>query len=93
MNADRKSVTEQLVSWICGSSIHNRIRDECCPDFSCCGQTIWPIETRLRFAKAHLEGDYKTEEHMLMMSIGGMVANEFPTKKIHIAGDDSSVTQ
>jgi hypothetical protein len=27
---------EQLVNWMSGTSIHNKIDDECCPDFTCC---------------------------------------------------------
>lgn len=26
----------QMVKWAMGEPYHNRIDDECCPDFSCC---------------------------------------------------------
>ncbi len=41
---------EQLDAWVDGRSIHNKARDECCPDFSCCFEkAAAPIEERLLF--------------------------------------------
>jgi len=31
---------EQLIDWMNGISKHNLIDDECCPDFSCCVNTL-----------------------------------------------------
>ena len=43
--------TEQLAEWLKGNSVHNVIRDECCPDFSCCApDNAWPMEQRQLFA-------------------------------------------
>ena len=33
---DEESVGYQVFMWVQGNSLHNPIRDECCPDFSCC---------------------------------------------------------
>lgn len=30
------SIYDQLVEWVNGNPTHNKKRDECCPDFSCC---------------------------------------------------------
>lgn len=27
---------EQLIHWMNGISLHNKVDDECCPDFTCC---------------------------------------------------------
>ena len=32
----RNRVREQLQSWVLGTSFHNKVDNECCPDFSCC---------------------------------------------------------
>ena len=31
---------EQLVDWMNGISKHNKIDDECCPDFTCCAHIM-----------------------------------------------------
>ena len=35
-----KRTYEQLLHWMNGVSIHNRVDDECCPDFTCCTNLI-----------------------------------------------------
>jgi hypothetical protein len=34
--AYRRRTQVQLLAWAQGRPYHNRIDDECCPDFSCC---------------------------------------------------------
>lgn len=45
------SVYVQLVLWVCGKSVHNKITGECCPDFSCCNKELQePFKNRLHYA-------------------------------------------
>ena len=71
---------EQLEKWVNGEGIHNTERDECCPDFSCCGGEMVERSVRERFAKAYKEKDESTVAAMLMMFLSGA----FP--KAHIIG-------
>ena len=73
---------EQLEEWVNGNPIHNQERDECCPDFSCCGGNMAPKIERERFAKAFYDGDESLQMEMLMMFLG----NAFSDKNIYIAG-------
>ena len=58
---------EQLDEWVKGNSIHNKERDECCPDFSCCTpELLAPEEKRKEFAKAWYENDQITL-HQIML--------------------------
>lgn len=93
MNEYRKALEEQIVYWLFGASVHCRYSDECTPDFSCCGSKLLPFEARLRFVKAERQGDRKTVDAMLMMCLGGMVAEEFPNEPIRVVGDDLSTIQ
>ena len=43
---------QQLDLWVAGNSVHNADRDECCPDFSCCGIPIVDKATREQFKQA-----------------------------------------
>lgn len=46
----RKSLDQQVQSWLAGVPLHNAFSDECCPDFSCCnGGKMWPVELRQKF--------------------------------------------
>jgi hypothetical protein len=83
---DKPTVTtseEQVKLWVEGDPRHNSVRDECCPDFSCCDpSSLAPLEERQRFAAANDEDRHK----MLMMFLGKTFASE----KIYIAGDDAN---
>ena len=79
---DSESVDYQLKQWVAGNPVHNPIRDECCPDFSCCNGKIAPVEQRERFVKAVVEKDEKTQMEMLGMFLG----NAFSDEKIYVAG-------
>jgi len=82
-----KSCDEQLDEWVKGNPVHNKERDECCPDFSCCNGNMAPVEERERFAKAYYDGDEKTRHEMLGMFLG----NAFSDKKLYIAGSEANV--
>lgn len=57
---------EQLELWLKGESIHNRDRDECTPDFSCCTPDLLaPLEKRKIFVNALKYGDNETVHNML----------------------------
>lgn len=49
---DRVSLYYQMWLWVFGKSTHNTLRDECCPDFSCCYPNIKkdPFYKRLWYA-------------------------------------------
>lgn len=78
------TIDEQLEQWLKGNSIHNKERDECCPDFSCCdGGDIAPLEVRERFVKAHREHDLETKTQMLLMFLGKALKDE----KVYVIGN------
>jgi len=56
---------EQLEKWVKGESIHNIKRNECCPDFSCCGEPLADEETRKCFRDAYINNDTDTLNLML----------------------------
>lgn len=44
------SIDYQLDNWVKGVPLHNPIRDECCPDFSCCKPELLVDEdTRIKY--------------------------------------------
>lgn len=47
---DRLSVYIQLFLWVIGISKHNKLRDECTPDFSCCCKGKSSFFKRLSYA-------------------------------------------
>lgn len=66
---------EQLSEWVDGHPLHNYVRDECCPDFSCCGGTMLGLEDRKRFASAPDE----EKVGMLGLSLSNLISdNELP---------------
>lgn len=59
----------QLQEWVNGRCHHNKERDECCPDFSCCQpELLADQDVRIQFMLAWLE-DHECEKvyHMLGM--------------------------
>lgn len=64
---EEESILFQLDNWVKGISLHNTLRDECCPDFSCCGSPILDEKTRKTFLKAYQDGNLE-----IMLSIMGM---------------------
>lgn len=83
--SQEESVKHQTVCWAAGVSLHNPIRDECCPDFSCCGSTLMPQVARTKLLEAYLNGDNEIVQEICMMGLSGLTA-EFDTK-VHIVGE------
>lgn len=60
--------TEQLEYWVKGVNVHNEERDECCPDFACCGTSSpMSIPERLEFQRRYLAGD---QEYVMSALLG-----------------------
>jgi len=76
----------QLELWLAGNSVHNKVRDECCPDFSCCNpELLAPQDVRAKFCKAYLEKDDTTTHGFLMHFLGAMIAAN-SDEPVYIAG-------
>lgn len=58
---------KQLDEWVKGNPIHNKVDDECCPDFSCCRPHLLIPEERRKAFKA---ADDRQRESMLVSAIG-----------------------
>ena len=82
---------EQLQNWVEGKSIHNKIDDECCPDFSCCNNVSeTPLETRKIFKAAYEQENWDIHESLCY----SFLANAFADKKVFICnGKDEITTQ
>lgn len=90
--SDKESVDRQVRRWVEGIPLHNSIRNECTPDFSCCcPDLLGSQEYRNAFSRAHFEGDEQTRSQMLMGSLTGLAERE--EQKIHIAGDNTDATK
>jgi len=72
---DRMSITHQVLAWNNGVATHNPIRDECCPDFSCCGEPMWSDHERQVFTQAFLDGNDEVTDAMCNGALSTMVAN------------------
>lgn len=48
MSEYQKRAMAQGVKWVQGVSEHNRIDDECCPDFSCCYPALFERDSGQR---------------------------------------------
>ena len=82
-NEDRESVAKQLALWVEGESVHNDVRDECTPDFSCCTPALLqPRAVREAFAAA-AEGD---RMNMLGKFMGELLRHE----GVETSGEDDS---
>lgn len=74
--------SEQLQKWLDGESIHNKERDECCPDFSCCrSELLATKEIRQRF----VFGDDRIQQGLLGMFLARAIQTYKPKKKVHIS--------
>lgn len=81
--AKKSTFDQQLLDWVKGNSIHNAVRDECCPDFSCCRpELLAPLEEREHF----LVATEPERTRMLGMFLGRAMATIKPEKKVYIAG-------
>lgn len=71
----------QLQLWVEGQPIHNKVDDECCPDFSCCRSVLLATEeVRKKFAEANEE----TRNTMLTSFLLALVEDSKPGKIISI---------
>ena len=78
---------QQTSEWLNGNPQHNKVDDECCPDFSCCQPDLLaPKEVREIFYNAEKTGNQKLIDRMLGEFLSKMVATKFPNKKVYIAG-------
>ena len=83
----KERLETQTINWLNGKPEHNKIDDECCPDFSCCTpELLASKEERQKFYNAHISGDTKTINKMLGDFLGWMLARNIPMKDIHIIG-------
>lgn len=63
-------VIQILEEWVKGNCIHDRVKDKCLPDFSCCDpELLAPELVRKRFLKAVKERDIKTQSEMMIMFV------------------------
>ncbi|MGI4812089.1 MAG: hypothetical protein ACRYGG_01915 [Janthinobacterium lividum] len=52
----QRAVFEQTDAWVQGTSMHNRVNGECCPDFSCCHPDMkMPLEERRAYFLKYME--------------------------------------
>lgn len=91
---EKQSIQFQLDEWVKGNPLHNPVRGECCPDFSCCEpEFLAPEATRRAFAAA--------DDDMQMQLLGGFLCSAlqkaFGEKDVYVAGastvpgDDSEI--
>lgn len=72
---EKESSEYQLSEWVEGRSLHNPIRDECCPDFSCCyPEGLMDKDLRIKFSNANKMNDSKTLMHILGMALSNVVS-------------------
>jgi len=69
----------QMKKWQMGQFLHNNVRDECCPDFSCCGGEPWSQHTRNAFVEHYEAG--KDTSAFLALALSGIVP-----ASVHVAG-------
>ena len=73
--SNNESLIYQLEEWVRGNPMHNPIRDECCPDFSCCHEKMIDEDSRKRFANAYYTNDEETMDEILLMSLKSLLFN------------------
>ena len=84
----KTSADFQLMEWVKGNPQHNPIRNECCPDFSCCQpQMLMNKETRLKFREAHFNGDEGSTMALLGTALSGLATEV--GKDIYITGEEN----
>lgn len=84
-------VNRQLLNWLWGNSVHNKVDDECCPDFSCCKPHLKaPDEVRRIYYEAYRKDNHKVVDRLLGEFLSRLLESELPDKKVHIAGLDAS---
>ena len=80
------TVLDQLTHWAAGQSQHNDSYNECCPDFSCCNDTVQtPLDERREFLVAHLDKNKRKKNLML----GNFLAGAFAEEKVFVVDGES----
>jgi len=78
---------KQLELWLKGDSIHNKDKNECCPDFSCCNKKMkTDYKIRKLFYDAYHRKDYKVVDVLLMGFLSDAISTMNLKKKIYMAG-------
>lgn len=68
--SDKESCAHQLKRWVAGESLHNTVRNECCPDFSCCQpDNLMPIKIRSVFAASVAIDDFAMMNSILSLAL------------------------
>lgn len=84
----RERVNHQIEEWAKGNSIHNKVDDECCPDFSCCRpELLSPEEHRKTFAAANEE----QRQRFLFGFLGKAISKIKPKVKVHIVDGKNEI--
>jgi len=85
----KERLSKQTLDWLNGNPQHNKIDNECCPDFSCCKpELLAPIEIRQLFYNAEINNNHKLVDRLLGEFLSKMI-DYIPSKpKVHIAGLD-----
>jgi len=87
---EAESADYQLSEWVKGNSLHNPVRDECCPDFSCCcPDNKMDEDLRIKFNNAHKMGDTKTSGAILGMALTGITSEV--RLNIHVTGENTTI--
>lgn len=77
----------QLELWLAGNPVHNKDRDECCPDFSCCcPELLAPLEARELFIASQKSGN----EALRFRLLGEFLNRAFASRGVYVAGMLSS---
>lgn len=88
--SEKDSIEYQLNQWLNGISLHNPIRDECCPDFSCCnGGNMLSLKMREEFFDAFRADDAEKQWGILSMCLSMLIADT--DKDVYIAGDSKTI--
>ena len=70
--------------------MHNPVRDECCPDFSCCHpEGLMDEDLRIKFSNAVKMGDEDLKMKILGMALSGLTSDA--GMNVHIAGEDGTL--
>jgi len=85
----KERLNKQTLDWLNGNPQHNKIDNECCPDFSCCKpELLAPIEIRQLFYNAEINNNHRLVDRLLGEFLSKMI-DYIPSKpKVYIAGLD-----
>ena len=85
-NTYQDRVRDQINEWVKGNPMHNKVDDECCPDFSCCKPDLLVDSvTRNEYKKAWEAGHDGIVEAMLKKFLGNAI-EKYTSKNVYIGG-------